>query len=589
MASQIKFRRGTAAQWTAANPTLAAGEPGFETDTGQFKIGDGTTAWASLEYAGGASEIVEDTTPQLGGDLDLNSNDITGTGNITIAGNVSPTTDVTYDLGSSSYRWRDLYLSGSTIDLGGAKITTNDDTGVIAFVPPVTVSNPNPSALVVSPTGTISVAVTSAGVVETANIQASAPSLPPKISSVEVTDSGGTVLDDTAVDTAGGYIKITGSNFVSGCSVLIGTTPATSTTFVSSTVLTVQVPAAAAGSYILYVVNPDGATAIKINGVTYSVAPTWVTSSSLPDAQSGQAYSQSLSATDAISYSLDGGSSLPSGMTLTSVGLLSGTSTVVNSTNYSFTVLATDAENQDSPRTFSLNVSTEPELGSFYNGGYYAGRIVIDGYIYRIILSPKSSGQSYRQLSNYSSAYLYLNQSGRSVTLAQTRYDGWHVTNTMASTGHYLGASWARGLTINGYNDWYLPSLWEMWLCYVTFKPTTANNYAGNASPWNGYNPYTRVPGWPANTAVSSQNPSQTSITEFQNSGAQAFVYGGSSNSTLYFTTNKIIETGSQYVVSFDSGDNQAGRGFENNGYWSVGQTEYINLRVIRRELVGPE
>ena len=66
-------------------------------------------------------------------------------------------------------------------------------------------------------------------------------------------------------------------------------------------------------------------------------------------------------------------------------------------------------------------------------------------------------------------------------------------------------------------------------------------------------------------------------------------MYGGSSNSTLYFTTNKIIETGSQYVVSFDSGDNQAGRGFENNGYWSVGQTEYINLRVIRRELVGPE
>ena len=48
MAVQIQLRRGTAAQWTAANPTLAEGEMGVETDTGQFKVGDGTTAWNSL-------------------------------------------------------------------------------------------------------------------------------------------------------------------------------------------------------------------------------------------------------------------------------------------------------------------------------------------------------------------------------------------------------------------------------------------------------------------------------------------------------------------------------------------------------------
>lgn len=46
----IQFRRGTAAQWTAANPVLAAGEMGWEQDSGEFKIGDGTTAWASLGY-----------------------------------------------------------------------------------------------------------------------------------------------------------------------------------------------------------------------------------------------------------------------------------------------------------------------------------------------------------------------------------------------------------------------------------------------------------------------------------------------------------------------------------------------------------
>jgi hypothetical protein len=48
--TQIQFRRGTAAQWTSANPVLASGELGFETDTKEFKIGDGTTAWTTLGY-----------------------------------------------------------------------------------------------------------------------------------------------------------------------------------------------------------------------------------------------------------------------------------------------------------------------------------------------------------------------------------------------------------------------------------------------------------------------------------------------------------------------------------------------------------
>jgi len=50
MPVQIQFRRDTAAAWTAANPTLAAGELGLETDTSYYKIGDGSTAWTSLAY-----------------------------------------------------------------------------------------------------------------------------------------------------------------------------------------------------------------------------------------------------------------------------------------------------------------------------------------------------------------------------------------------------------------------------------------------------------------------------------------------------------------------------------------------------------
>ena len=82
--TRIQVRRGTAAQFAAANPVLGAGEPAFETDTNTLKLGDGTTAYASLSAitgggggGGGISNLVEDTTPQLGGNLDAQSNEIT--------------------------------------------------------------------------------------------------------------------------------------------------------------------------------------------------------------------------------------------------------------------------------------------------------------------------------------------------------------------------------------------------------------------------------------------------------------------------------------------------------------------------------
>jgi hypothetical protein len=52
MAVQIQLRRGTATAWTTANPVLANGEMGIESDTDLFKIGDGSTAWTSLSYGG---------------------------------------------------------------------------------------------------------------------------------------------------------------------------------------------------------------------------------------------------------------------------------------------------------------------------------------------------------------------------------------------------------------------------------------------------------------------------------------------------------------------------------------------------------
>jgi len=66
MATRMQQRRGTAAQWTAANPTLAAGEIGFETDTSKFKMGNGSSAWSALTYFANAAELaaIVDAAPE---------------------------------------------------------------------------------------------------------------------------------------------------------------------------------------------------------------------------------------------------------------------------------------------------------------------------------------------------------------------------------------------------------------------------------------------------------------------------------------------------------------------------------------------
>jgi hypothetical protein len=76
--TQIQIRRGTAAQWTSTNPTLASGEQGFETDTGKMKIGNGSTAWTSLAYLGAG------TVTSITAGTGLSGGTITSTGTIAI-------------------------------------------------------------------------------------------------------------------------------------------------------------------------------------------------------------------------------------------------------------------------------------------------------------------------------------------------------------------------------------------------------------------------------------------------------------------------------------------------------------------------
>ena len=181
------------------------------------------------------------------------------------------------------------------------------------------------------------------------------------------------VGNDTAAAPAGGQtITLTGSGFVSS-SVYVGGTIVASVSIVNSTQLTFVAPAKTAGSYSLNVVNSDGASATFIPGIQYSGIPAWsTTAGSLGSVNVSGSVSFTVAATSdsTVSYSVTSGS-LPSGVSLnSSTGVISGTAPVVGSTTtYNFTIRATDSENQDTDRNFSITVSPAISISLVIAGG----------------------------------------------------------------------------------------------------------------------------------------------------------------------------------------------------------------------------
>lgn len=151
--TQIKLRRDTAANFTSKNPVLGIGEPAYETDTKKLKIGDGTTAYNSLDYftSGGGSS----------GDVSSSGNN-TFTGINTFqkpiildaTGSTVPNVQVRYpnDAGSiktSSLITPDFNLGETyaTLNIGVSKIRTNffgksfNMENSLAVNGPITISN----------------------------------------------------------------------------------------------------------------------------------------------------------------------------------------------------------------------------------------------------------------------------------------------------------------------------------------------------------------------------------------------------------------------------------------------------------------
>jgi hypothetical protein len=146
-----KQRRDTAANWTAQNPTLLAGEIGIESDTGKWKVGDGATAWASLAYIPGLSITAY---PLVNADIASNAEiavskladgtarqllqtDAAGTGvewasNIDVPGTLDVTGAATFD--NNVIIQGDLTVNGTTTTIDTQHLIVEDKNVVIGQV-----------------------------------------------------------------------------------------------------------------------------------------------------------------------------------------------------------------------------------------------------------------------------------------------------------------------------------------------------------------------------------------------------------------------------------------------------------------------
>ncbi len=139
MAIRIQVRRGTASQWTTADPVLAVGEIGFETNTGKFKIGIGTTSWTNLEYAFGTIDKLNVTgisTLGVTSTTNLTSQTLNVSG-ISTLGITSTTNLTSQELNVSGIATLTQISAGGTVGTAGSVLSSTGSG--LSWSPPASV------------------------------------------------------------------------------------------------------------------------------------------------------------------------------------------------------------------------------------------------------------------------------------------------------------------------------------------------------------------------------------------------------------------------------------------------------------------
>ena len=136
MATAIQFRRGTTAQHSSF--TGLVGEITVDTDLDTIRVHDGSTAGGTrlAKYSEVVAAATGDITSVVAGS-GLTGGATDGDATISldyanIAGSLVPSANVTYDLGSLTKQWRDIYVGPGSLYVNGTKVL-EDNSGTIQF------------------------------------------------------------------------------------------------------------------------------------------------------------------------------------------------------------------------------------------------------------------------------------------------------------------------------------------------------------------------------------------------------------------------------------------------------------------------
>lgn len=222
--------------------------------------------------------------------------------------------------------------------------------------------------------------------------------------------------------------------------------------------------------------------------------------------------------------------------------------------------------------TLTINVTAVSGSGTFTDWSVMSR--------YRLIAAPKSSGEN---------AGIAIKNANTALPMACTTLnEGWRATEAMrlADTSTvYPAAYWARGLTIGGYTDWYIPARDELELMWRYLKPVTDNNYLTRAAAsafsyaTNGaYNDTATTNGLnlnsaPPGAAYTASVPGQTSATAFKTGGTEAFTYGTS----YYWSSTDYNATGAWYQFWHSSNPGYQGNNLKATAY---------RVRAVRRSII---